>query len=101
MQLRLGVDHGHLWGVVHLREVGGRREKFRVARGRREEVRGGLDLRGLGGGRRGRRGGELHGLEACLQPLKRQRKVGQVQLPRFGEGGRDPRRLVGQRIGPR
>lgn len=98
MQLRLGVDHSHLRGVVHLGEVGGRREKFRVARGRWEEVRGGVHLRGLGGGRRGRRRGELRGLVACLQPLKRQRKVGQVQLPRLGEGSRDSRRLIGQRV---
>lgn len=101
MQLRLRVDHSHLWGVMHLREVGRRRKKFRVTRGRGEEVRGGIDLRGLGGGRRGRRGRELRGLMACLQPLKRQWKVGQIQLPWFGEGGRDSRGLVGQRIGAR
>lgn len=101
MQLRLGVDHSHLWGVMHLRKVWGRREKFRVTRGRGEEVRGRVDLRGLGGGRRGRRGWELRGLMACLQPLKCQWKVGQIQLPWFGEGSRDPRGLVGQRIGSR
>lgn len=98
MQLRLGVDHRHLWGVVHLREVGGRRKKFRVTRGRGEEVRGRVHLRGLGRGRRGRRGWELGGLVAGLQPLERQWKVGQIQLPWFGEGSRDSTRLVGQRI---
>lgn len=97
--MRLRIDHGDLWGVVELRRVWRRGEELGVTGGRREIVRRGLQVGGLGWGRWGRRGREVGRLVELprLQTLQRQRQVGQVQLSRFGQRGRKRGRLFRRR----